>query len=94
MSKSYVCKCEPSVNPTKFWFCREPEGAFLFEGNVRAEFFCDHLNKGTRVEGMALETFHIESRKNALYAIFSDTPFEDLERLGSPAHFPLPELID
>lgn len=90
MSRSYVCKCEPRINPTMFWFCRNREEAWRFEGTAAVEFFCDHLNKGTRVEGVTLETFHVEPFEEDQFLIYSDTPFEDLERLGVPAHFDIP----
>ena len=87
MSRSYVCRCEPQINPTTFWFCRNREEAWRFEGTATVNFFCDHLNKGTRAEGVTLETFHIEPFGENQSLIYSDTPFEDLERLGLPAHF-------
>jgi hypothetical protein len=92
MSRSYVCNAEPHINPTTFWFCQERDKAFIFQGTARADFFCDHLNKGTRVAGITLETFHLEPRGEAQFAIYSDTPFEDLARLGNPAQFNLPDM--
>ncbi len=91
MSKSYLLKFEPPVNPTKFWFCRDRESAWIFDGTTPVNFLCDHLNKGTRVEGVTLETFHVEPAAPGHFVIFSDTKFEDLERLGVPAHFSWPE---
>jgi hypothetical protein len=92
MSRSYICKPEPQINPTIFRFCQERDEAFIFHGTSRAEFFCDHLNKGTRVAGTTLETFHLEPRSETEFAIYSDTAFEDLLRLGTPAHFDLSEM--
>lgn len=92
MSRSYVCKAQPQVNPTTFWFCEERDKAFIIQGTKPAEFLCDHLNKGTRVAGITLETFHLEPRGEAEFTIYSDTPFEDLLRLDNPAHFYLPDM--
>jgi hypothetical protein len=92
MSRSYVCKAEPPINPTKFWFCPEHDKAFIFRGTMRSEFFCDHLNKGTKVAGSTLETFHLEPRGKRDFAIYSETPFQDLQRLGTAAHFELPDM--
>lgn len=92
MSRSYVCKCKPRINTTTFWFCRNREEAWRFEGTATVEFFCDHLNKETRAEGVTLKTFHVEPFGENQFLIYSDTPFEDLERLGVPAHFDIPGL--
>lgn len=91
MSRSYIHKCEPSVNPTTFWFCQKPEDAFIFEGTARADFFCHHLNQGVNVKGMLVEVFRIEPRGENRFAIYSETPFEELEKLNNPAYFPWPE---
>lgn len=92
MSRSYICRCHPPINPTEFSFCGDAKTAYIFEGSARAEFLRDHLNKGVNVQGTIIKVFHLEQRGEAKFAIYSETPFDDLKRLGEPAHFPLPDI--